>query len=297
MMPHHFRMLLVILAFPLAYILGHVAYQEYNTHWRTGQSLPVSKTRVQYPNYHLVALEALTQFRALPEQRQLDIRRNLEDNLVPYEDWLKAFSQQPPRMTCIGENHSDETRRFLATAFFSEFKPDVLMIEATQAQTKSLIEDNRSYVALLGADIKGVLGAQTETAKIIGIDQTPAQSHISREQAILENFATSADLSRSNAVLYGALHCGDFEGWFYDLFLRANRGFKAGQTQHLRIVGEHQDGSLEAFIYFVEEVGLRRNHFVIPTPDRLLPWVKKSFPVLHDQTLKHYGSVVVFRPE
>lgn len=295
MMPHHFRMLLVILAFPFTYFLGFASYQVYLEHWHTASAPLLNKARVQYPNYHLVALDALSAFKALPTSQQNDIRGSLEKNLIDFDDWVADFIIHPPEITCIGENHSDQTREFLSRYLFAAFEPDVLMIESTEDERQAIVRDTRSYVPLLGADIQGIIKAQSQSAAIIGIDQTKEQASLSREQAILQNFQTHAKIGQTHVVLFGALHCGDFEGWFYDLLSHAPTVFSPEQRTNLRVVGEHQDGSLEAFIYFLDEIGITKDHFAIPKTRNLPPWIYKMFPVFNDQTLKHFDTVLVFR--
>lgn len=296
MMPHHFRMLVVVLAFPLTYLLGFASYQMYLEHWHTPQAPIINKARVQYPNYHLVALDALSAFKALPTTQQNKVRDRLEQNLVDFDVWMSDFANNPPAFTCVGENHNDQTRQFLETSFFSAFKPNVLMIESTEEQRRSLGRDTRSYVSLLGADIQGILKAQSKAATIVGIDQHKSQSSISREQAIFDNFNSNVKNNQTHVVLFGALHCGNFEGWFYDLQTRTSSAFAPNQSTNLRVLGEHQDGSLEAFIYFLDEIGLGKKHFVIASARNLGPWMNAAFPVLYDQTLKHYDTILVFRP-
>jgi hypothetical protein len=64
---------------------------------------------------------------------------------------------------------------------------------------------------------------------------------------------------------------------------------------NVRVLGEHQNGPVEAFVYFMEEIGVKKRDFVIPDthslPDPICEW----FPSLNRQTLGKYRSLIVFR--
>jgi hypothetical protein len=64
---------------------------------------------------------------------------------------------------------------------------------------------------------------------------------------------------------------------------------------NIRVVGEHQNGALEAFVYFLDEIGIDKKHFVIPDTRNLHPHIYALFRVLKRQTLDKYRSVIVFR--
>ena len=302
MMPHHLKLLLAALAFPLAILLGISLYQGYMTYIRTPTVEPANRTRIQFPNYHLVALDAVAKFNALPPSKQNLIRKSLGQNLADFKPWLEAFKAQNYEIICLGENHNNRTRLFLTQTFFAHFQPDILMLEATEADLAHMKKSQRSYISLLNADISSVLKAQAPATKVVGIEQseqqksnvTPDQDS-SRDRAILANFLTHFQPQKSNLVLFGALHCGDFKGWFYDLLRHSKALAAAPKMTNLRVLGEHQDGSLEAFIYFLDEIGLKKTNFTITRPHALEPWLHKAFAVFNDQTLKHYEAVIVFR--
>jgi len=295
-MPHHFRMLLVVLAFPLAYIAGYSLYQLYLAHIHVATIAAADTTRIQHPTYHPAATRALRDFAALPAARQRDIRQALGKHLVDFEEWLSALAAAPPRLICVGEDHNDQTRQFLARSFFRKLQPDILMLESTDDELQRIRRDRRPYVPLLGADIVGILKAQSGMATVVGIDQRDTQTDMSREQAVLANLLQTLHPERQHLILFGALHCGDFDGWLYDLLGRSTLPFPSSQMTSLRVMGEHQDGSLEAFIYFLDEADLRHGSFTLTRPAHLPPWVIRAFPVLYDQTLSHYDAVAVFRP-
>jgi len=302
MMPHHLKLLLAALAFPLAILLGISLFQGYTTYIRTPTVQPADPTRIQHPNYHLVALNAVTQYRALPALQQSRIRDSLEKHLVDFTPWLEAFKAQNHEFICLGENHNDRTRLFLARTFFPRFQTDNLMLEATEDDLARMKGSRRTYVPLLNADISSVLKAQPPKTEIIGIEQTDQQKSdhnqnagSSRDRDILANFLARFQPQQTNLVLFGALHCGDFEGWFYDLVRHSKAFASPPKMTNLRVLGEHQDGSLEAFIYFLDEIGIKKTNFTIAHARSMVPWIYKAFPVFNDQTLKHYDAVIVFR--
>jgi hypothetical protein len=66
-----------------------------------------------------------------------------------------------------------------------------------------------------------------------------------------------------NLILFVALHCCDFVGWLYDLINTSEASFGPNQRTNLYVLGEYQDWSLEAFIYFLDKIGLRKKNFTI----------------------------------
>jgi hypothetical protein len=64
---------------------------------------------------------------------------------------------------------------------------------------------------------------------------------------------------------------------------------------NVRVLGEHQNGPVEAFVYFMDEIGIEKRNFVIPhtrsLPDHIYEW----FPLLNRQILDKYRSLIVFR--
>jgi hypothetical protein len=65
---------------------------------------------------------------------------------------------------------------------------------------------------------------------------------------------------------------------------------------NVSVLGEHQNGPLEAFVYFLDEIEIKKQHFVIPNTKLLHPRIYEFFQLLKRQTLAKYRSVIVFRP-
>jgi hypothetical protein len=64
---------------------------------------------------------------------------------------------------------------------------------------------------------------------------------------------------------------------------------------NVRVLGEHQNGPLEAFVYFLDEIGIEKKTFVIPNTKSLHPRIYALFQLLNSQTLEKYRSLIVFR--
>jgi hypothetical protein len=61
------------------------------------------------------------------------------------------------------------------------------------------------------------------------------------------------------------------------------------------VLGEHQNGPVEAFVYFLDEIGIEKKHFVIPNTNSLHPRIYELFQMLNQQTLEKYRTLIVFR--
>jgi hypothetical protein len=64
---------------------------------------------------------------------------------------------------------------------------------------------------------------------------------------------------------------------------------------NVQVLGEHQDGPLEGFVYFLDEIGIEKKHFVIPDTNSFHPRMYELFRLLKRQTLDKYQAVIVFR--
>jgi hypothetical protein len=64
---------------------------------------------------------------------------------------------------------------------------------------------------------------------------------------------------------------------------------------NVQVLGEHQNGPLEAFVYFLDEIGIEKRNFVIPDTSALHPHIYELFQLLKRQILEKYCSLIVFR--
>jgi hypothetical protein len=223
------------------------------------------------------------------------------------EQWLTLLGQSDYQIMCMGELHEESTRNFLAEEFFAKFSTDVLLLEATPKKLKRLIkrmDAGRDYFPLLDADIMKILRTvkdRNPAIKIWGIEETDEQQNgqqghsNSRDQSIAHNFWSRFQPGRLHIILFGALHCTNEPNWLFKLlYSQASLPLKE-RMLNVRVLGEHQNGPLEAFVYFLDEIGIEKKHFVIPNTNSLHPRIYELFQLLNRQTLDKYRSLIVFR--
>jgi len=268
---------------------------------------PPSSERILHPFYHEEVAKALQKFSRLPKPEKAAIKHNLESNLISMKQWLTHLGQSDYQIVCIGELHEESTRNFLAEEFFAKFSTDVLLLEATPKDLKRLIkrmDAGRDYFPLLDADIMKILRSvknRNPAIKIWGIEETDEQQKgrhghsVSRDQSIAHNFWDKFQPDRIHIILFGALHCTNEPNWlFKHLSNQASLPLKE-RMLNVRVLGEHQNGPLEAFVYFLDEIGIEKRNFVIPDTSALHPHIYELFQLLKRQTLEKYCSLIVFR--
>jgi len=268
---------------------------------------PPSSERILHPFYHEEVAKALQRFSRLPKPEKAAIKHNLESNLISMKQWLTHLGQSDYQIVCIGELHEESTRNFLAEEFFAKFSTDVLLLEATPKDLKRLIkrmDAGRDYFPLLDADIMKILRSvknRNPAIKIWGIEETDEQQKgrhghsVSRDQSIAHNFWDKFQPDRIHIILFGALHCTNEPNWlFKHLSNQASLPLKE-RMLNVRVLGEHQNGPVEAFVYFLDEIGIEKKHFVIPNSNSLHPRIYELFQMLNQETLEKYRSLIVFR--
>jgi hypothetical protein len=268
---------------------------------------PPSSERIQHPFYHEEVAKALIQFSRLPESEKDAIKKNLESRLISMEQWLTHLGQSDYQIMCMGELHEESTRNFLAEEFFAKFSTDVLLLEATPENLRRLIkrvDAGRDYFPLLDADIMKILRNvrdRNPAIEIGGIEETDKQQKgqggysNSRDQSIASNFWDRFQPGRFHIILFGALHCTNEPNWLFEyLYSQASCTLKKRMI-NVRVLGEHQNGPLEAFVYFLDAIGIEKKHFVIPDTDSLHPRIYELFQSLDRETLGKYRSLMVFR--
>ena len=264
---------------------------------------PSSSERIQHPFYHERVAKALQLFSRLPEPEKAAIKNNLKSNLISMEQWLTQIGQSDYQIICMGELHEESTRHFLAEEFFAKFSTDVLLLEATPKDLKRIInrmDAGREYFPLLDADIMKILRIvkdRNPNIKIWGIEETKEQQKDSnsRDQSIAHNFWERFQTGRLHIILFGALHCTNEPNWlFTNLCDKASLHVKE-RMLNVRVLSEHQNGPVEAFVYFLDEIGIVKKHFVIPNTNSLHPRIYELFQMLNQETLGKYRSLIVFR--
>ncbi len=223
------------------------------------------------------------------------------------EQWISSLQQSNFQILCMGELHENSTRNFLSNEFFSNFSIDVLLLEATPKELNRLmnrLEGGRDYFPLLGADIMSLLRTAVKRnpdVKIFGIEETYKQTENhhgqlnSRDQFIAQNFWDAFQTGSRHIILFGALHCTNEPAWlFHNLCNQTSHALKDKMINVL-VVGEHQNGPVEAFVYFLDRIGIKMKHFVIPDTRSLPNLIYKCFPLLDHQILGKYRSLIIFR--
>jgi hypothetical protein len=262
---------------------------------------------IQHPFHHERALAALERFEQLPKAEKLAIRHRLGQALISMDQWLATLAQSDSGILCLGERHTEATRRFLAGAFFTRYRADVLMLEATPKKLTRLLsrmEAGRAYFPLLEADIMAVMRAaraRNAAIEIVGIEETRDQEEGrasrsgSRDQALAHNFWQHYRPGKGHVVLFGALHCADEPHWLFgNLKAEAPEPLQA-RMRNARVVGEHQNGPVEAFVFFLDEIGLAPGSFAIADSGALPAHIATWFPLLKDRILDKFQVLIVFR--
>jgi hypothetical protein len=267
----------------------------------------MSSKRIQHQLHHQKAIKALQLFSRLPNYEKTAIKKSLNSNLISMKKWLISLDQSRSQIVCIGELHKESTRSFLSKEFFANLSFDVLLLEATPKELKRLIklmEAGRDYFPLLDADIMNVLRTvrdRNPDIKIYGIEETDRQAKNNhgysntRDQSIARNFWVEFEPGLRHIILFGALHCTNESNWLYrNLHNQASTDLK-DKMLNVRVLGEHQNGPMEAFVYFIDEIGVEKRHFVVSDTRSLPNQIYDWFPLLNRQTLRKYRSLIVFR--
>ncbi len=272
---------------------------------------PQSPTRpkqgsTRYPEIDYLRENALRKFAEIPAYERQQLRDSLGSAISTLDSWLNKLNSAPPELICVGENHDDVTRSFLAARFFSSYPVDLLMLETTRedlAILDRLIESGSSPLSLLEADVAEVIRAARAAnaqVSIHGIEETRSQRIArfqsgsgSREQSIFENFRAHFEVGRRHAVLYGALHCIDEPSWFLGRVRTDNQDGQAESTLSVNVINAHGSGETEAFVNFLQELELSPPPFVVPHTAMLHAEVYAWFPHL-TQTFRQYDAVIVF---
>jgi hypothetical protein len=260
--------------------------------------------------YRHTAENALRQFSNLSITERSALRENLEENIVSVSLWLDRLRESQVRVLCLGEDHEDATRRFLARRFFSEVDIDVLLLEVTPHQLGRITQElrwGRERVSLLGANIAEVIRAARNRnfdVELIGIEETKAQRIArqnydprgGRDESIQNNFWRNFRYGPSYAILYGALHCMNRDRWLYGSTRRLAPRRVADEMVNVRVMEEHQDGPVEALTYFLEKIGVYRDDFVVVDSKALDPVFFEWFELL-GVLFEDFTVLIVFRDQ
>ncbi len=300
----------VVLACPTALVLVIFAYLWYLDEYYVPDVPPISRERVQHPGDHRVARQALDRLDALPAAEREALLAGLRGAIMPLATWLAKIDRAGFSLLCLGEDHEAHTRRFLADRVIPALRLDVLHLETTPpglADVERRLGIGRDYAPLLGADIAGIIRAARRAnpaVAVTAVEETERQGKDrfrtasgSREDSLVANLEAAFVPGARNAVLMGALHCTGEADWLYERVRGRLAPDMADGAINLRILGEHQYGPLEAFVYFLDEAGIAPGDFAIADPGALPAILRGWFPLLWHETFGRYGAVLVFRVE
>jgi hypothetical protein len=301
------RVILAVLGGYLVILIALTVFEWIKEEYPQPSARPPNTERIQHPFYHEQAVNALQRFVRLSNRERNSIKASLESGLISMEQWLTRIGQSDCPIMCLGELHEESTRNFLADEFFANFSVDVLLLETTPEALRLLtkrMHAGRTYFPLLGADIMNILRtvrARNPNVQICGIEETDEQQKEqnghsgSRDQSIAHNFWNRYRPGRRHLILFGALHCTNEPNWLFKrLYDQAPLPLK-NRMVNVQLLEEHQNGPLEAFVFFLDEIGIEKTGFVIPDTRALHACIYAWFPSLNRQALQRYRSLIVFR--
>lgn len=263
--------------------------------------------RIQHPNYHNISKLALANLRTLAPAEQRIVYNNLLDNLWSVQQWKDALSKYNNAILCLGESHLEATREFMANQLFNTFEIDNLYLETTKPRLQKTIEkvnSNSDYYPLLGADILQLLRValkRNPDMSLYSIEASPAQMRAdkqgisSREQSIFDNFLVNNHAHSQRVVLIGGLHCANKAHWFFARLQKQTQGADKPKLINTQIFNEHQDGPIEAFVYFLDELALAKGDFVIADTTAFSTQITRWFALSQRVTFKPYQSIIIYR--
>ncbi len=249
-------------------------------------------------------------FVRMPIEEQNAIRSNLEQQLQSVDTWLESIARAKPQILCLGEEHEQSTRSFLTEKIFPRLDLDVLMLETTSAGLEVIdraIQSKQSFVPLEGANIRPVIKAVREKnpdVTLVAIEETKPQrlrriklsNQGFRDDTLAVNFWKHYQKGKRHALIFGALHCGDNANWLYaQIRKQAPEHLRTGLL-NVRVLGDYQNESLQAMVYFLKTISMTQEDFVVPDTALLHPEVKQWLALLVP-TLRDYQTLLVFRSE
>ncbi len=300
------KVLAVVLAWPLAALTIIQVYEWYKEATYVRVVEPVNRDRIQYPVYQQFAQDALRNYAALEKREQQYLKDELRRVLKPVDPWIDTLNQSDTDIICLGEAHNEHTRQFLANNFLSGLAMDMLAVETTPGGLQEInkyMKDGEIYVPMLGADMGQVLKAahaRNPAVVIQPIEETMqqyagrrAQKTGSREGSIFTNFKRGYVPGKRSVILIGALHCNYKPNVLYQLL---RQDLPETKLHNILVQGAHQDGLIETFVYFLDELEIAPGNFVITNTQDLPHWIQENFVWFWALTLTHYQSIVVYKP-
>ena len=115
------RVLIAVLAWPVLIFVTIWLFERFDQYYLN----PPDENAVfeyDHPRYTSMALAALEQLAALDAEEQAQFKRKLQSQLITVESWTSQKLQDGISMLCVGEDHIDLTRTYLAEEFFSRLR-------------------------------------------------------------------------------------------------------------------------------------------------------------------------------
>lgn len=304
-----FRTVATILGVPVVAFLLLQAYFWYENLREDHTLAALSSERIQFPLHHRWAQGALERFGALTPDEQAEMRALVRQSIQGLESWLEALNRQDVALICLGENHDGHLRRMIAERILSRFPTDILMLEGDRTDAARLLRHSpiSDYVPLLlGVDMSPVIRAVKHAnpeARVLGIEETAAQfkgrkagDGSARDGTIEQNLRAVYQPGKRHIVLYGAFHCSHNTQRFYNRLNDDFPGLDNRVRLNVRVAREHIEAPVEAFMYFLDEIGLPRRDIVITDPAALVRRFREWFPFFTTNELDHFSKMIIMRP-
>lgn len=255
------------------------------------------------------AATALRKLDALSVAERAAVLAGLRRDVIPLDRWLARLAREPPTVLCLGEDHLDATRGFVAAQLLPRLHFDGLMLEATPrelTEVASRVAAGERRAELLGADAAVLLRAVRmahPAVPVRGIDETVRQRSrrerrapgTLRDGSLAQNFWSLYEPGKHYVVLFGALHCTPRRGWLYGRLLRGSRPGSGVQAVAVRVIGAGRNEPTRAFVGFLVGSGLASpdTPLVIEHADALETRIRKWFPILRP-SWESYRTVIIY---
>lgn len=262
---------------------------------------------VQHAGYETMVMKAIEAFDAMPDSRRRAMVENLDTHLGNLDQELARLAASRLTILCIGERHMGTTRQFLAETMLPKLALDVLLLEASSdelAEIMRQIDAAEPRALLLGEDIAAIVRSVRSTNPdiiVAGIDESRSQKaqrdhskQGSRDISIAGNLRSQVRRDKRHGVIFGALHCADQPNWMYRRIYLGEHRVNREEIRNINVIGEHQDGTVEAFLEFVDAIGVPRRNFMIADTTGLDRLIFTWFPALTRSFLR-FDSVIVFQ--
>ena len=271
-------------------------------------STPLLKPELPPPvdlhyQYRRLASAAVDIVDALPASRRDAIAARLQAAIIPLDQWLGRLVENRNQLICLGEIHTESTRRFIAFDLFEDLALDLLMLELTPEETPALLTGPLDEMLVEDVDMSVVVrAAQAANPRvaIVGVEESGSQLEQrkragtgSREDSIFVNVVPHLRPGQRQVVLYGARHCMTLPDHLYEMLARMPTIDPERQLLNVRIWGRHQHGAVEGFAKVAHHLGVEHETYVILDPESLYELeLKLLHPLL--ETFRWFEAVIVF---